>query len=81
MFDGILTIVRYSILKHLHAYIEYMMRKHILFIYIQMRLSSFDFFFFTTVKKFQVLLYNTNNSIQNKSFVRKQLSDSKYCYI
>ena len=33
-----------------------------------------------TVKSFQVLLFNTNYSIQHYSFVCTQLNSSKYCY-
>ena len=37
--------------------------------------------FWDLVKELQVLLFNTNNSIQNYSFVCTQLNDSKYCYV
>ena len=33
-----------------------------------------------TVKEFQVLLFNTNNSIQHYSFIGTELNGSKYCY-
>ena len=33
-----------------------------------------------TVKEFQVLLFNTNNSI-HYSFIRTQLNRSQYCYV
>ena len=39
------------------------------------------FLFRHTVKEFQVLLFNTNNSIQKYSFVCTQLNDSKYYYL
>ena len=34
-----------------------------------------------TVKEFQVLLINTDNSIQHYSFISTQLNGSKYCYV
>ena len=34
-----------------------------------------------TFKEFQVLLFNTNNSIQHYSFVYTQLNGFKYCYV
>ena len=34
-----------------------------------------------TVKKFQVLLFDINNSVQYFSFICTQLNDSKYCYV
>ena len=34
-----------------------------------------------TVKEFQVLLMNINNSIRHYLFVCTQLSGSKYCYV
>ena len=33
------------------------------------------------VKWFQVLLFNTNNSVQHYSFVYRQLNNSKYGYV
>ena len=33
------------------------------------------------VNEFQVLLFNTNNSVQHYSFIYTQFSDSKYCYV
>ena len=39
------------------------------------------FQFRCTVKKFQVFLFNTNNSIQHYSFVFIQLNGSVYCYV
>ena len=40
-----------------------------------------EFICLHTVKWFQVLLANTNNSIQHFSFVCTQLNGFKYCYI
>ena len=37
--------------------------------------------FWHTVKEFQVLLFNNNNSIQYYLFVYTQLNGSKYCYV
>ena len=34
-----------------------------------------------TVKEFQILLFNTNKSIQHYSFICTQLNGCKYCYI
>ena len=34
-----------------------------------------------TVKKFQVLLFNTNDSIQHYTFICTLLNGSKYCYV
>ena len=35
----------------------------------------------TKPKEFQVLLFNTNKSIQKGSLVWTQLNGSKYCYV
>ena len=37
--------------------------------------------FKVTVKEFQVLLFNINNSIRRYLFVCSQLNSSKYCYV
>ena len=55
-----------------------MICKHILLITF---LSEPELFFSHTVKEFQVLLFNTNNSIHYYSFICTQLSSSKYCYV
>ena len=34
-----------------------------------------------TVKEFQALLFNTNNSMQYDSFICTQLNSSKYCCV
>ena len=41
----------------------------------------YQYFNLGTVKEFQVLLFNTNNSIQHHSFICTQLKGSKYCYV
>ena len=46
--------------------------------YFKMSLSSF---FLHTVKWFQILLFNTYNSIQYYLFVCTQLNGSKYSYV
>ena len=43
------------------------------------RYETLTILFRYTVKDFQVLLINTNNSIQNYSFISPQLNSSKYC--
>ena len=44
--------------------------------YVKLTIQSRDI-----VKEFQVLLINTNNSVQHYSFVSTQLNGSKYCYV
>ena len=57
-----------------YIYIKYMISKHILLIKF-LNEPELIFFFLHTVKCFQVLLFDTNNSIKHLSLVYTQLND------